>query len=503
MLEVSCVPTSSNASDILLSENYTGVSPLICERDISALQSEIDKKGTNHEETPAEFPTSKLHFSLHLEKNLVEKLTEVSDNLAFSDVLSAENVIYVDWIEAIRGWQNAAPYARYITTQPPGYKTESACKKGCKSLPVTTSVRLIDDVWSTDSTCPPWKRNVEPVTYRYIPNNGFYRTSKLTRDFQEWFSGKRSRSDRTVVTSEVQQTQKLIRRDLENNFRGILEEKLNVEQHQQGKKSHPDCGEDVIFHFPPKHLLIKEQQLMKSTTDLFMENFNSRLNALEKSIKTSSPVLARKPQELLPAPHQPAVAGNKMLRDIKIQGFSQLNHDKFSNDLFTVVPMFRPDAPLRPLEKLMPKYKKIETYISQESKIKPASHSQLSAPVYKDLGAQDVTTSVPVVSNTDVAKMNNFTVMEKNNINGLDMSGKTKIAAYSRGNPVSLRKGTVAYTMPSVTENLSSNDAVVMSEELPEESDKLPGLDLQSEKRTLPEIFGKRLSVLASNHRLL
>ncbi|GFN79259.1 hypothetical protein PoB_000576500 [Plakobranchus ocellatus] len=320
-----------------------------------------------------------------------------------------------------------------------------------------------------------WKSNVEPGTYRYIVNNGIYRSTKFASLGGDWVTAKRSRggtgaaaaaaaaTDTQVQgnqsqyraslssslssasgpkTSDVRQRQSMIRRDLNRysflsngatdaatarrlqfehstikagdqlgemspspagvNHRDLAqkaEHESPYQQQQRNDKNQQNQPEQQQLQppLPPwsssscySRPDTRDPQLVKSASDLFVEKFSSKIDALEKDDPTtagtpdclprpgtnpavamtslqSSAVAAssrRAGHKQNPHPLQthdlggnnpPPMSSSSSLSD-KSSAFPQA--DDISRDVFTVKPAVGIRAsdqmPLKPLEKLTP-----------------------------------------------------------------------------------------------------------------------------------------------------
>lgn len=493
------------------------------------------------------------HFSSTLCENLTEKLLEDSEQRSVDDTILFESSVLDDWCEAASGWRHVVPYPKYVSRQPQQSKAESSIKKGSGRH---VSVRCVDDDFGNDFMCPAWKANVEPVTYRYIPNNGCYRNSKSnSRESREWLLARKSRAERAVgnVTPELRQAQKALKKDLDNHFKGGSDSnsQLSSQQPQQAPQqpqplpeqsdkactqqtnstAKPEGGQSKKYSYSGKQLLPKEQLLMKSASDLFMENFNSRLSALEKEIHTSyAPVQSRKPQDMTTI--HPTLNLTKKIREARVpdtpKSMTQTildSNPNISGDLFTVIPMCKPEMPLRPLEKLTPKQKQIEqssgTGMSMpqslsstpeiQTKIILASAATQPQPTHRDSDAsQGINTarSAIAMTNIDIEKMRMRPSMDRHVPLRPEFHTRAKSFLVQQGHAMvpTARKQAMRYTTMAET-NADQNAVRTIGEESVMDGVRATGRtgdkQFDSMGGNLPEIMGKRLTVGTTSHRLL
>ena len=111
------------------------------------------------------------------------------------------------------------------------FRSDSTLKKGSNHQDrfsgKTGTVRCIDEDFCEEYSSP-WKGNVEPGTYRYIPNNGYYRKHKNCRNDVKDVVSLKKKGERTSasVPLDVRQAQKSLKRDLDHHFKGEEEQRI-------------------------------------------------------------------------------------------------------------------------------------------------------------------------------------------------------------------------------------------------------------------------------------
>lgn len=535
MLEVLRMPSSA-ATDGLRCESYR-TTPRVLSDDEDAVklrrESEVD---TDRVQGDAEIARQRdgirsappSHFSTQLCESLTEKLLEHSEQRSLDDTLVFESSVFDDWCEAASGWRHVVPYPKYVNKPNPNNKVESVQKKQSSGRRV--SVRCVDDDFASDPLCPSWKANVEPVTYRYIPNNGCYRINKSTsRDPREWLAAlRKTRSERVLVTPEVRQTQRTLKKDLDSHFKGGAEPVM--EQRSEPSVSDKPSTEQVSL-FSSKRLAPREQLMVKSASDLFMENFNSRLSALEKEIQTSYPaVQSKKPPDTTSSVNPATVSFRQKIKEARqpvtpkasIQS-TQAGSPNISEDLFTVIPiMGKPEIPLRPLEKLTPKQKQMEqnfdvsfdepqspsdTQGDDTNIILASATSQPQSSQRDSDSNQGINTarSAIAMTNFDIEKMRMRPPLERHVPLRSDFhKSRSFLVPQGHGLPPSGRRGAMRYAH---TRDLDQASISTVAEESVMGDMRAPGRiqekQLDPVSGGLPEIMGKRLSVTLTSHRLL
>ncbi|XP_076449799.1 uncharacterized protein LOC143286097 [Babylonia areolata] len=556
MINVSRMPSYS--SEPLKYESYTttprsvalessrGGNPISHDSEVDTNGGSITDPPSNHVTNRAGVRSAPSHFSAQVSQSLTEKLLDNSEQCSLDNALVFECSVVDDWSEAASGWGVVVPYPKYIAPQPqPQHKSQSVHKKG--SMSGRTAVRCVDEDFG-GQVCPSWKGNVEPVTYRYVPNNGYYRNHKPIRDVKEWPAMKRTKSEKFRVTPEMRQAQKTLKRDLENRFRSSGEESASSQNtsgagqlvsgqyHETFVKS-LQTGSQYRDRVPDttsisKRLPAREQQLIKSASDLFMEKFNTRLSALEKELQTpSAPVVSKKSTtESTTAHNHSPRQMSKKLKDVRvpetmkptIQSTKQHGSD-FGEDLFTVIPMCKPEVPLRPLEKLTPKQKQMEKSTSSRDRspspevqseeeeeddlmIMLACATSNPPPLPKDPDSQGISTarSAIAMTNFDIEKMRNISLQSEFAGNKPKPFLTQKEGVGGGGG-----RGMMRYTVGGGASNTHPTAAPPPAAEGMDRKEVLPRVDrplessLGSMGSSLPEIMGKRLSVIAATHRLL
>lgn len=469
------------------------------------------------------------HFPREQIQTLVHKLVNDSEECALLDAISVQKVIYDDWSEAVSGWNPTTPYPNYITQGSHRQKLGSGIKKSKRHG--RTAVRYSDTDSPGSSTYSFWKEIVEPVTYRYIPDNGVYQSTKVSKDVQEWLV----ENKRTLIRKkgklnpDVKQAQRSLKRDLENHFnKDTVEEKLSLLHESILNPCSSGGAKNISLAFSGNHP-VKEQQTENGPGDLLVDNFNSILKALEKELQRQTSPLQSKERIMgknVLGGAQTLWTVNKKSKEVKgldtlkttTHVSSQQHNNNFGDSLFTVTPMSKEEILLGPLEKLTPKQKKINkaqslqklsssgVSLCTEPNIVLASdiQSHMVQPVQVHSAATDssrthLSEHAVALTNTDSEKCQTFRALEQTLPFSTELNDTTKSCLSQKGATSShlMQRGTMRCKSKISNFQLSISDG------------NLAGAVEVSSKQhigqveQLPEILGKRLSVIASTNRLL
>ena len=148
------------------------------------------------------------------------------------------------------------------------------------------AIRMISDDYNETFDTQSWKSNVEPGTFRYVPNNGQYRLSKMVREERDWFTVRKKNAEKVTPTLQALYAQRefkiLTKQDLElRNSANSDSEGRDIKRVGPRKSNEVNIGKQM------------NSALTKSASDLYMENIPSRLDVLENEIKRDKSVVRR------------------------------------------------------------------------------------------------------------------------------------------------------------------------------------------------------------------
>lgn len=372
--------------------------------------------------TPSTSPTSDFQVQITVpvpessSRELVDVLLEDGEHTALLDsvAIGTDDVDTHHLDEAVTGWGCSVFLPRSLAKQNPPLNARGKKASHNKiSYPMdidTTNIRVrcVGEDYIGDHHKSAWKANVEPGTYRYITNNGIYRSTKFANTGNDWVTVKRSRHPEPCsVAPEVKHVQRTLKKDLNqmlrtseveqsNNYNSFHKDDNDYRNSQSNSKEmdvrHSSSTNSISESAQPFHRMtissgvafseptdrpstrdpFKDPQLIKSTSDLFIENFSSRMDALQKTEMAEIQATASAPR----TPVTPLKIGSKHNGNGDAASQSKAEDD-LAKDVFTVksVPKVTSNdqLPLRPLEKLTPQQRSMDR--GSESECSTHSHS--------------------------------------------------------------------------------------------------------------------------------
>ena len=462
------------------------------------------------------------------------------------------------------------------------------------------NVRCVGDREKT-FPIPAWKSNIEQGTFRYIPDNGSYRTLKfMYDDRREWYTIRKkhpekvssawhqnckrlqremrrqlkkdlgrvekeriSNSSRSVSTrnniepfgggdtirsnsfiqpkDESQSEQTTPIKDLNSSFRQraetVAEIEINsgyseaskppIKKETRVKSTHSDGAVSIIRKMKtiherevealtpnpkPHYSIPSNNQMLKSASDLFIENFSSRISALEDEIKKDSKWLRKhdsefsKMQSNRPKYREPARTNMKDSGSSTTTPRQQFKAEALGCEVFSVKPMVQKE--LKPLTDKGKSHSRHSNH-SQDSK-RSTSHSKSSLSTNTQNTINDALINYASEMENGHSRHNSTPENSKhamfNTLTG------TKINTYSS------RRSSKGFTTPST---ITLCDSTPSPNGLQQARHLEPYQQITIEKKTdkretihnvpaiqnmtglLPEISGKRLEVTNIAHRLL
>ena len=352
-------------------------------------------------------------------------LLDQSDMCWYADKRNVLKTISDDWNEAVIGWKSIVPFPKLVTNNNnTAVKKRKAVDRSLTDLNYSsTHSGQNEDYWSNSSTeykavircvgddfdsfpAPHWKSNVEQGTYRYIPDNGSYRTVKLMYDDRkEWYTIRKTRPEKVSTTwhhsyRKLQREMKRqLKKDLSSSERSdTSRSSTRTDTRASQMDSDPNSGEytsrsekqgknedgllsqdrplyrvkstksdGAVIEKGKKMKTIHESEpcspmshysipngahMIKSVSDLFIENFSSRLHALEEEMNKDSKWLRKNSEDIAKlqsrTKHKDYTKAN--LKDT-MNGALRLppKSETLTTDVFSVKSMGQKE--LKPLEK--------------------------------------------------------------------------------------------------------------------------------------------------------
>lgn len=351
----------------------------------------------------------------------IVSLLDQSDLFWYADKRNVLKTISDDWNEAVTGWKSVVPIPKLVTNNNPVVKKRKTVDRSLTEFNFGgTPYSQSEDFWSNSSTefksvircvgddfdsfpTPHWKSNVEQGTYRYIPDNGSYRTVKLMYDDRkEWYTIRKTRPEK--VSTTWHHNYKKMQREMKRQLKKDLSSPDRSDTSRSSTRascrdSEPNSGDNTsrsenqsksqnnsqklekplyrvkstksdgaVIEKKGKMRTIHESepcspmphysvpvgaQMMKSVSDLFIENFSSRLHALEEEMNKDSKWL-RKNSEDIARLQTRAKYRDYTKANLKenVNGTSQklpLKTEALTTDVFSVKSVGKKE--LKPLEK--------------------------------------------------------------------------------------------------------------------------------------------------------
>ncbi|XP_064611870.1 uncharacterized protein LOC135475855 [Liolophura sinensis] len=216
------------------------------------------------------------------------------------------------------------------------------------------NIRCVDEDYISAVVVAEWKANVEPVTYRYVPNNGSYRKTKNLKRDDTTFERK------VPLSWHQRKLQKEIQRDLKRGLtlqRPLISkpEAENVAS-RNGQLNRERSKSDVTLEYnaarahqrlsPVLLPALDDSLVLHAVNDKFIETFTSRLSALDEEIQRDAKLYRKsRPEDEL--------KGAFTRARIKDSRVAPLGAEALTNETFSIKPL-RGRPQLRPLEKVTP-----------------------------------------------------------------------------------------------------------------------------------------------------
>ncbi|KAK3605674.1 hypothetical protein CHS0354_013471 [Potamilus streckersoni] len=462
------------------------------------------------------------------DKTLTVSLLNLSDQSKYSQTSNLQHTLKNDWSEAVSGWKPVVPYPCYVnqSTTVNGAKKRKDIDRSLTDLQPTSHgrndfanfsfsesfdskyVRCVDDDFE-NLPVPPWKLNIEQGTYRYIPNSGSYRTLKfMSDDRKDWYTIRKKFPEK--LSSSWHHSCKRIQREIKRQLKRDME---NQRKTPNGTRKNEQENSEYLNKFEMEKLFYKQEkesrarssqseganrlmqtitedeienhthstsipaggQLIKSVSDLFIENFSSRINALEKEMRHDSRVVHKNGVEDISKIVQ------KQYRDRAKESKENTPRlpykaETLTQDIFSVKKVGHRD--LNPLERVG-SYR----YVGQGDGI-PYPQTYLSSELEKTLNSYKSS-----LENTKLSPFNTHTatkVINKRSSKTAAMPATVTISENnSFGNNQDRSAGDSSH---NETKNSASNKKKA-------KKGPLPGI--------LPEISGRKMEVTPISHRLL
>ena len=358
------------------------------------------------------------------DRGIVNGLVHYSEYSNAKEAGKLKRTVQTDWSEAVEGWKNVVPFPMYdalgacVTKRRAG-KSDKAVEFDEWVSDSKVSVRCVGDEFD-EIPVPAWKANVEQGTYRYVSNNGYYRTTKFLsqNEKREWYTVNKKYPEKVSMNWQNKRFQKEIKRLLKRDFRSKVRAKddLRVRErtdmsmarvskekselfgdknnHKESKarvqsvlsEGHRNKSPYMDFLATKSENVRRDQagdiipisqsvpaNLGRSTSDLFINNFTSRMNVLDRELEKDTKV--RKPLENVETNKPSAMSPKPQLKEkerdespIRDRASPRKSKDLIQQEIITVRSMLDVDRlarpELRPIEKVTPaqRFKNAESF---------------------------------------------------------------------------------------------------------------------------------------------
>ncbi|KAK3085880.1 hypothetical protein FSP39_009986 [Pinctada imbricata] len=162
------------------------------------------------------------------DRDISANLVDLSDYYDAKEDSKRSRTLQTDWNEAVVGWKNIVPFPVY---NPPNYVPNGVIRRKTRYEKATVefeewlsdkkaSVKCVGDDFD-EIPIPEWKANVEQGTYRYVANNGYYRTMKFLsqNEKQEWYTVTKRHPEKVSMSWQNRRFQKELKRQLKKDLR--------------------------------------------------------------------------------------------------------------------------------------------------------------------------------------------------------------------------------------------------------------------------------------------
>ena len=301
------------------------------------------------------------------DRNSTVSLLGQSDLSWYADKRNVQKTISDDSSEAVIGWKPVVPSPKVVTNTNNVVRKKKAVDRSLTELHFGSTqhgsqnedywsngysefkavVRCVGDDFDSFPT-PHWKSNVEKGTYRYIPDNGSYRTVKLMYDDRkEWYTVRKKRPEKVSTTwhHSYKKMQREMKRQLKKDISASDKsdtsrsstrnsfwdsepnsgENSSRSEKQVTRQENSKSPERPIYRVKstksdgamvekgrkmktihesepsspmPHYSIPSGAQMLKSVSDLFIENFSSRLHALEEEMNKDSKWLRKNSEDI-------------------------------------------------------------------------------------------------------------------------------------------------------------------------------------------------------------
>lgn len=541
-------------------------------------------------------------------RDVTNSLIEQSDIARYGQsIRRSSKITSGEWAEAVVGWVTNSVILKAGSTGT-NVKKKRSVERSVSDLNYQSPSQG-DDYWSNSSNLseikvkcvgdqeknfpiPPWKSNIEQGTYRYIPDNGSYRTLKFMYDERrEWYTIRKKHPEKvsTAWHQNCKRLQREMRRQLKkelgkaerekgnlsaksgstrtsaepvsggetsrsNSFihskvdslserstpnkdfsanlkqkvesgtdytNGFIEnQKPPVRKETRVKSTHSDGAvcqirkmktihEREVEPPMPHYSIPSNNQMLKSASDLFIENFSSRISALEDEIKKDSKWLRKnendmaKVQSNRPKYREPTRANTRESGSTNSTPRQQFKTETLGCEIFSVKPMAQKE--LKPLEKTRGHSKNNQSQGDSRriihSKTSLASAHHISHDALINYGSEMENGHSNFHSGAENGKQVMINTLTGTKINTYNSKKSSK--GFTTPSTITLCDSSPSPGGSQNTRQIESYQHILIEKKADKKENIQHVPSVHNITALLPEISGKRLEVTSVAHRLL
>ncbi|XP_041376175.1 uncharacterized protein LOC121388751 [Gigantopelta aegis] len=306
------------------------------------------------------------NYSFFGNRALINSLVDISEEVKFFQYTPGSSLNGCEFDDGVSSWSQPVSRRKYETNTKPQRKRRPLvdCEKP------RAVIRMVSDDYNNNFSSELWKSNVEPGTFRYIPNNGQYRLGKMVREERDWFTVRKKQPEKVTPILQALYVQREIKTLTRNNLE--LKRSTNTDGESKGTKSvGPEESNEVILRKE------SDAHLTKSATDLYIENIPSRLDVLEKEIKRDNALVRRTldfEESAKPHPARSKYREQKAVKECfcaSTSSSANSTQDECPPQEGIVIKALGALEKLRPLEKVTPQQRALQDVRNEKIPHKP------------------------------------------------------------------------------------------------------------------------------------
>lgn len=461
------------------------------------------------------------------ERTITDKLIESTETTIILDKISTSQTISDESATAILGWESVAPSPKYVVRSSGQGKRRRLGDTLTVRDDNKAAVRCVGDDFD-DHQVASWKANVEKGTYRYIPNNGCYRTLKFmdeNRSDYEWYTVNKKQPEKVSITWQHKRMQRELKRQIKNDLHqnsGNVKERGKLKDVEEDvadtgtrpstdpnrvQSAHSDIinSNNHLWRLEENHTrdlykdgLQSRDHFTKSLSDLFVASLSSRMNVLDEELKRDSKLIRKSQDETGKVSMKQK---NKEKNKENNTQTRQYRKETLGQEVFTIRAVGTREntnrSDLRPLEKITPQ-QRIAEDVHKLSIAQLKYNHRIGDGATNPVGSHHMSTSAPDFEKT------------LNSYQSATEGPKHSLWNTLPGSKITPGKGRVHGLAPATAVTICDelNSSTLGAGDgcsIPSHSSQQPHEVIQNGHvgAVLPQISGKRLEVVTSSHRWL